>query len=111
VGVKSAQEESPWSTETWYTLNAFGSETAAQEPPLHQEKWSVSPFGPGAFRVTAGGTGGFRVRAFDSRGALRGDASTTAGEAVVRLGAGAHGTFLIRLERNGRASTRLAALP
>ncbi|MDB5103184.1 MAG: hypothetical protein JWP91_873 [Fibrobacteres bacterium] len=109
VGLKSATGGAPWSTETWYTLNAFGS----GEP--FDPSVSVSPV-PGrlasnAFAISrVGGRVGFRVetkeayvlRVTDARGALvtelRGKES---GNRLLPLGSLAPGLYVATLVSGG----------
>ena len=73
-GLKSATGTSPWSTEAWYTLNAFGTGEPFSNPIVGLESEGKIPAdltlartgGEMSFRVAA--TAGYELKILDSRG-------------------------------------------
>jgi hypothetical protein len=62
LGLKSSTGGSPWSTEAWYTLNAFGSGEPFQTDPVSIATAAPGALPAGALSVgRAGGSARFRV--------------------------------------------------
>ena len=118
--LKSATNQTPWTTEAWYTINAIGTAAPFSDPvtpiqetasPNSKASWSVSPAAPGMLRIRSNFPAA-RAFVYNAKGALVGQTAFAGqGEKTVSLQGSKHGVYLVRLRAGSKQLARTVVLP